>query len=92
MPGGVIAIAVRKRGSFIARIERNPESLHPRMAELARLCGVVVVAANSAYADIGDTGIGSEAVTSHSISRRPFVILFCNSLSASHWPSAARRA
>ncbi|TMQ50861.1 MAG: hypothetical protein E6K73_07065 [Candidatus Eisenbacteria bacterium] len=52
------------RGSFVARVERNPESVHQRIAELARLCGVAVVAANSAYADIGDTGIGSEAVTS----------------------------
>jgi zinc carboxypeptidase len=52
------------RGSFIARIERNPESLHERVAELARGAGVTVIAAHTAYADRGDTGVGSEAVAS----------------------------
>jgi len=52
------------RGSFIARIERNPESLHERIAELARGSGVTVTALNTAYNDRGDTGVGSEAVAS----------------------------
>jgi zinc carboxypeptidase len=52
------------RGSFLARIERNPEALHERIAELARTSGVTVTAAHTAYADRGDTGVGSEAVAS----------------------------
>jgi hypothetical protein len=52
------------RGSFIARIERNSDRLHDRVAELARWSGVTVTAANSAYIESGDTGIGSESVTS----------------------------
>jgi hypothetical protein len=52
------------RGSFIARVERNPEGLHERVAELARGSGVTVTAVNTAYTDRGDTGVGSEAVAS----------------------------
>jgi hypothetical protein len=52
------------RGSFVARIERNPESLHGRIAALARGSGVKVAAVNSAWTDRGDTGIGSEVVRS----------------------------
>jgi hypothetical protein len=52
------------RGSFIARVERNPEGLHERVAELARGSGVTVTAINTAYTDRGDTGVGSEAVAS----------------------------
>jgi hypothetical protein len=52
------------RGSFIARVERNPASLHARVAQLARTSGVQVVAVQSAFADRGDTGVGSEAIVS----------------------------
>jgi len=52
------------RGSFIARVERNPERLHERIAQLVRGSGVVVAAINTAYTDRGDTGVGSEAVAS----------------------------
>src|SRR6185503_1814772 len=52
------------RGSFLARVERNPERLHERIAELARWAGVTVNAANTAYIESGDTGIGSEAIAS----------------------------
>ena len=52
------------RGSFIARIERNPAALHDRIAALARTSGVTVVAINSAFTDRGDTGVGSENVVS----------------------------
>jgi hypothetical protein len=52
------------RGSFIARVERNPERLHERIASLARSCGVTVAALNSAYTDRGDTGVGSETIVS----------------------------
>ncbi|HTR97885.1 MAG TPA: M14 family metallopeptidase [Candidatus Acidoferrales bacterium] len=52
------------RGSFIVRVERNPGTLHERIAALARQCGVPVRAVNSAWIEHGDTGIGSEAVQS----------------------------
>jgi hypothetical protein len=52
------------RGSFIARTERNPESLHARVAALAKSSGVTVQAVQSAYIERGDTGVGSEAITS----------------------------
>ncbi len=52
------------RGSFIARVERNPDKLHERIAELVRGSGVTVTAVNTAYIDRGDTGVGSEAVAS----------------------------
>jgi hypothetical protein len=52
------------RGSFIARVERNPATLHARVAELARTSGVQVLSVNSAFADRGDTGVGSENIVS----------------------------
>jgi hypothetical protein len=52
------------RGSFIVRVERNPATIHARIAALARDCGVVVSALNSAYPDEGDTGVGSYSVMS----------------------------
>jgi hypothetical protein len=48
------------RGTFIARVDRNPESLHERIAALAREAGVRVTAAASAFPDRGPTGTGSE--------------------------------
>ncbi len=50
------------RGTLVVPIERNPESVHERIAALARECGVTVYAASSAYTDRGDTGIGSPSV------------------------------
>ena len=52
------------RGSFIARVERNPATLHARVAELARTSGVQVLAVNTAFTDRGDTGVGSENIVS----------------------------
>ena len=52
------------RGSFVARVERNPQALHARIAELARTSGVHVRAVNTAFMDRGDTGIGSENIVS----------------------------
>ncbi|HEV2104486.1 MAG TPA: M14 family zinc carboxypeptidase [Candidatus Eisenbacteria bacterium] len=52
------------RGSFIARVERNPGALHKRIRELAAASGVVVHAVNTAYFESGDTGVGSETVVS----------------------------
>ncbi|MFQ3582107.1 MAG: M14 family zinc carboxypeptidase [Chloracidobacterium sp.] len=50
------------RGSFVLRVERNPETLHTRLAALAAACGVEVQAVNSAYTDTGITGVGSEGI------------------------------
>jgi hypothetical protein len=50
------------RGTFLARIERNPASLHARINALAATCGVKVHAVQSAWIDMGDTGVGSEAI------------------------------
>ena len=52
------------RGTFVVRMERNPETVHDSIGPMARRFGVDVTALSSAYADSGDTGIGSEAVTS----------------------------
>ena len=52
------------RGSFIARVERNPATLHARVAQLARTSGVQVLAVNTAFTDRGDTGVGSENIVS----------------------------
>ena len=52
------------RGSFIARVERNPVALHEGIAALAKSSGVGVLAVNSAFTESGDTGVGSENVVS----------------------------
>ncbi len=41
------------QGTFVARVERNPESLHERLPKLARESGVEVVAVHTAWADRG---------------------------------------
>jgi hypothetical protein len=50
------------RGSFVARVERNPESLHDSIGPLAARFGVEVTAVQSAYADSGAFGVGGEQV------------------------------
>ncbi|MDW8218503.1 MAG: M14 family zinc carboxypeptidase [Acidobacteriota bacterium] len=50
------------RGSFILRVERNPDTLHGRLSALAAECGVEVQSVNSAYTNDGITGVGSEGV------------------------------
>lgn len=50
------------RGAFILRVERNPDSLHERLAQLAPQYGVTVDPVNSAFIDTGITGVGSEAI------------------------------
>ncbi|MFQ5679156.1 MAG: M14 family metallopeptidase [Gemmatimonadota bacterium] len=52
------------RGSFIARVGRNPVSLHERLDALAREAGVRVFAAATAFPDRGQTGTGAEATRS----------------------------
>jgi hypothetical protein len=50
------------RGTFVARVGRNPSSLHGRIHELARDAGVEVTAAHTSFPARGDTGPGSETV------------------------------
>jgi len=50
------------RGTFVARVARNPETVHQRVLELARETGVPVEAVQSAFPDSGRVGIGSESV------------------------------
>ena len=50
------------RGTFVARVQRNPASLHDHIAVLAAELGVAVTAAQSAFADSGDVGVGSTEV------------------------------
>jgi hypothetical protein len=47
------------RGTFVARVQRNPAALHERIAALAPPLGVPVTAVQSAFPDTGDVGIGS---------------------------------
>jgi hypothetical protein len=60
------------RGTLVVRVSRNPETLHERIAQLARETGVEVFAVNSGFAESGDTVIGSEAVVSL---KRPRIIV-----------------
>ncbi len=50
------------RGTFVARVQRNPATLHDRVAALAPALGVAVTSAQSALPDTGDVGIGSSDV------------------------------
>jgi len=50
------------RGTFVARVQRNPATLHERIAALAPPLGVPVTAVQSAFADTGDVGTGSSDV------------------------------
>ncbi|HEX8475167.1 MAG TPA: M14 family zinc carboxypeptidase [Pyrinomonadaceae bacterium] len=60
------------RGSVVVRISRNPETLHSRIAQLARETGVQVAAVNTGFTEKGETGVGSETVVSL---RRPRIIV-----------------
>jgi hypothetical protein len=51
------------RGSFVIRVNRNPETVHDAVAKLAGELGVRVVAVNTGFQEEGDTGIGSEYVS-----------------------------
>jgi hypothetical protein len=50
------------RGTFVARVVRNPERLHERIAALSTSTGVPVTAVQSAFPDSGPVGIGSTSV------------------------------
>jgi len=49
-------------GTFVARIQRNPASLHDRIGQLAGRLGATVTAVQSAFPDVGKVGVGSEAI------------------------------
>ncbi|HZI18121.1 MAG TPA: M14 family zinc carboxypeptidase [Pyrinomonadaceae bacterium] len=63
------------RGTVVARVSRNPEGLHDRVAQLARETGVAVTAVNSGFSESGDTGVGSENVVSL---RRPKIAVLAD--------------
>ncbi|HXI21082.1 MAG TPA: M14 family zinc carboxypeptidase, partial [Gemmatimonadales bacterium] len=46
------------RSTFVVRVQRNPASLHDRIATLAGETGARVVAVQSAFPDSGQTGVG----------------------------------
>jgi hypothetical protein len=48
------------RGTYIVRVDRNAPSVHERIDALARVAGVTVYAASSAFPERGPTGTGSE--------------------------------
>lgn len=50
------------RSTFVVRVARNDPSLHERITQLARETGARVIAVQSAFADTGQTGVGSESV------------------------------
>jgi hypothetical protein len=51
------------RGTVVARVSRNPESLHEQISRLAVETGIQVAAVNTGFAEEGDVVIGSTAVT-----------------------------
>jgi hypothetical protein len=50
------------RGTFVVRVTRNPDSVHERIMALAVEIGVPVTAAQSAFPDSGQVGVGSQSV------------------------------
>ena len=52
------------RGTVVARVSRNPETLHERIGQLARDTGVDVTAVGTGFPETGETGVGSETVVS----------------------------
>jgi hypothetical protein len=50
------------QGTFVVRVQRNPETVHGRIATLAPEVGARVVAVQSAFPDSGQYGPGSETV------------------------------
>lgn len=60
------------RGTVVARVSRNPETLHERIGQLASETGVTVTAVGTGFPETGETGVGSETVVSL---RRPKIIV-----------------
>lgn len=71
--GFKIAVATRQlnaggrnwpAGTLLARIARNPATIHDRIAALARESGAQVFTVNTSFSEQGDTGVGSESIVS----------------------------
>jgi hypothetical protein len=60
------------RGAYVARVQRNPDAIHERIAALAERAHVRVTAVQSAFPDSGQFGVGSGAVVPL---RKPRVLL-----------------
>ncbi|HEV3470036.1 MAG TPA: M14 family zinc carboxypeptidase [Pyrinomonadaceae bacterium] len=60
------------RGTVVARVSRNPESLHDRIARLAQETGVTVTAVQTGFTETGDVAVGSETVVSL---RKPKIVV-----------------
>jgi len=60
------------RGTFVVRLQRNPDAIHERIVALARETGARVTAVGSAFPDSGQFGIGSETVVAV---RAPHILL-----------------
>jgi hypothetical protein len=52
------------RGTMVARVSRNADTLHDAMARLARETRVEVTAVNTGFTETGETPVGSENVIS----------------------------
>jgi hypothetical protein len=52
------------RGTFVVRVTRNQPAIHQAVEKLANELGLTVYGANTGFQDVGDTGIGSEYVSS----------------------------
>ncbi|HSB52992.1 MAG TPA: hypothetical protein VLD58_01490, partial [Gemmatimonadales bacterium] len=50
------------RTTYVLRVQRNPAGLHERITQLAQETGARVIAVQSAFADTGQVGVGSEEV------------------------------
>jgi hypothetical protein len=50
------------RGTFVVRVQRNPATVHDRIAVLAAEIGVPVSPVRSAFPDSGQSGVGSASV------------------------------
>ena len=58
-----------KRGTFVVRVGRNPETIHEAINRLSKELGVSITAVNSGYSEEGDTPVGGESVVSLSAPR-----------------------
>lgn len=57
-----ISHVVRERGTFIARVSRNPETLFKRLSELSKELEVPVIPVDTAYSEDTEIGIGSGSI------------------------------
>ncbi|HEX5709216.1 MAG TPA: M14 family zinc carboxypeptidase [Pyrinomonadaceae bacterium] len=60
------------RGTVVARVSRNTDALHARIAQLASETGVEVAAVNTGFTETGETSVGSGSVVSL---RRPRIVV-----------------